>query len=152
MTIRLVSVTENNWRAICALSVGPNQINTIETNQDSLLEAAYDQSHNWHPFGLYHKETLVGFTMIGAFDTDEQTIWLDRLMIDQNYQGKTYGHQAIKAIISYIHQHYVINAILLSVHAHNHQAITFYEKHMFSNTQKIDPENNELIFKRHYTD
>lgn len=148
MTIHLIPVTENNWREICDLTVAPNQRNTIETNQVSLLEAAYDKSLKWHPFGLYHKETLIGFTMIGDLDADKQTIWLDRLMLDHHYQGKAYGHQVLETIISYIHQHYVTNTIFLSVHAHNHHAISFYEKHEFYNTQKIDPENNELIFKR----
>lgn len=145
--MRLKIVTPENWRELCNLKVADNQQHTIETNKDSLLEAAYDSKLNWHPFGIYLQDKPIGFTMIGALDETPGTIWLDRLMIDQQYQGKKYGQHALQLIITYIVTHYPNKDILLSVHPENRVAITFYGKFEFYNTDTTD-ENGEIIFKK----
>ena len=84
--------------------VAPNKYSVIEAF------AAREAGYVALPFGLYEDGTAVGFLMIGygsIGDEDEPEIaennyciW--RLMIDEHFQGKGLGEEAIKAALAYI--------------------------------------------------
>lgn len=102
---------KNLW-PITKLSVQETQKDFVATNVESLLEAYVIITSDGValPFGLYEKETLVGFIMIGygtTGDEDEPAIAADnyciwRLMIDHKFQGQGFGKKALDAAISYI--------------------------------------------------
>ena len=117
MNLIIKDIDETNWRAVVALSVAKNQEDFIESNGQSLLEAAYDVSLNWRPLALYDENQLVGFSMIGA--KRDESMWLDRLMIDARFQGNGYGGLFIPLLIDYMKAHYLIKRIYLSVHEEN---------------------------------
>ncbi|HCM89784.1 MULTISPECIES: GNAT family N-acetyltransferase [Vagococcus] len=141
----LETITQDNWRLVANLSVTKEQINFIELNSDSLLEAAFDEKFNWMPLALYDEAILVGFAMIGDFNEDQKSIWLDRLMIDQHFQGKKYGTQFLKLILNFIKDNWSVKTIILSAHKENQSIFSFYEAFGFKNTHKVDKENGEII-------
>ncbi|EOH74304.1 GNAT family N-acetyltransferase [Enterococcus malodoratus] len=143
MDFLIKEVDETNWRAIAALSVSESQRGFIERNEQSLLEAAYDKSLQWQPLALYHDKQLVGFSMIGA--KQGNGMWLDRLMIDSQFQGKGYGSLFIPLLIDFMKQQYEIERIYLSVHEENEKIIAYYQRFGFIDSQKYDPENGERI-------
>ncbi len=141
----LETITQENWRLVANLSVTKEQRGFIESNGDSLLEAAFDEKFNWMPLALYDEESLVGFAMIGDFNEDQKSIWLDRLMIDQHFQGKKYGKNFLKLILNFIKDNWSVETIILSAHKENQSIFSFYESFGFKNTHKIDQENGEII-------
>lgn len=143
MNLFIKDVDETNWREVRALCVSTNQKGFIESNAQSLLEAAYDVSLRWRPLALYHKDQLVGFSMIGA--KNESTMWLDRLMIDTNFQGEGLGTLFIPLLIEFMKQEYAVERIYLSVHDENEKIIPYYQRFGFLDSQKHDPENGERI-------
>ncbi|MGG5372698.1 GNAT family N-acetyltransferase [Enterococcus sp. AZ196] len=143
MNLTIKAVDEKNWRAVTALSVSTEQQDFIESNEQSLLEAAFDQSFQWRPLALYHDTQLVGFSMIGA--KAGKTIWLDRLMIDAQFQGKGYGSFFIPLLIDFIKQHYEIERIYLSVHEENKKIIPYYQRFGFIDSRQYDLENGERM-------
>ena len=145
MRYQLKPLTKENWQKIANLQVAPDQRHLIEDNRDSLLEAVYATDLNWTPIGLYVDNHPVGFSMIGAQDVQNQSIWLDRFMIDQTHQGKGYGHALFKTVLNYLLQDYPVQRIYLSVHEENTKAFPFYESFGFVDLEKIDPENGEKI-------
>ena len=84
--------------------------------------------------------------MYGDYNVKEKSIWLDRLMIDSNFQGQGLGKAALDVIISHLKENFELKSIYLSVHDTNWQAITLYESFGFLNTKNRDQHNNELIF------
>lgn len=84
--------------------------------------------------------------MYGDYNIKDKSIWLDRLMIDSNFQGHGYGKAALDFIIKYLKENFNLKIIYLSVHDTNSLAIQLYETFGFFNTQNIDPNNDELIF------
>lgn len=143
MNLIIKDIDETNWRAVVALSVAKNQEEFIESNGQSLLEAAYDVSLNWRPLALYDENQLVGFSMIGA--KRDESMWLDRLMIDECFQGNGYGGLFIPLLIDYMKAHYLIKRIYLSVHEENKKIIPYYQRFGFIDSQQYDPENGERI-------
>ncbi len=109
---QLKKVTYDNLWEVVELSVKPNQEYFIASNTDSLFEAylALSEGHSALPFGLYKNERLIGFVMFGYGSTGDEgepliaegnyCMW--RFMIDQNFQGKGYGKEALKACLQYL--------------------------------------------------
>lgn len=111
--IHLELVNSQNEKEITKLKVKENQKDFVASNSQSLLEAKICELAHGHvfPFGIFEKNTLVGFLMIG-YDVDDEwenppsiaynnySLW--RLMIDERYQSKGYGKEALKQAIEFV--------------------------------------------------
>ncbi|MCE7792835.1 GNAT family N-acetyltransferase [Salipaludibacillus sp. CUR1] len=144
--LSIIPVDSSNWRKVVALRPDKSQEAFIESNDMSLLESVFDTEHNWQCYGLFRKDTAVGFMMIGAENKTDRYIWLDRFMIDRSCQGEGLGGSFLKATIKYISGYFDVDEIVLSITRDNSGAKKFYEKHGFSDTGLIDPEFDEEIF------
>ncbi|MFL2072024.1 GNAT family N-acetyltransferase [Marinilactibacillus psychrotolerans] len=138
-------VTKDNWRAIVELKPLTDQEKYITSNAESLLESFYETRYNWSAFGLFKEEYPIGFTMIGAFNAEKEYIWLDRFMIDGQFQGKGYGKKFLQLIVDYIQLKWQVKDIVLSIVKENNQAKKLYETIGFIDTGRIDEENGELV-------
>lgn len=112
-SLRLVPVRGSNIREILALQVAEHQRCFVATNQKSINDAYTVMAvggHVW-PFGIYDGDTPVGFLMLShGVDPDwtdapaiaHGTYFLWRFMIDQRYQGRGYGKQALGLALDFI--------------------------------------------------
>lgn len=132
--ITLQEITKHNWLAVVFLKVRKDQANFIASNAFSLAQLHF--LDNFQAKAIYAEDTPVGFAMYGI-DDDDGEYWIYRFMIDEKFQGKHYGRQAMEAIIEDIrlkkethHQ-----TITLSSEPDNHRAFKFYENFGF---HKID--------------
>ena len=117
-----------------SLSVREDQAKFVASNTFSLAQLNFLE--NFHAKGIYHGEEMIGFTLYGI-DEDDDEYWIYRMMIDQKHQGKRYGMKAIKLVIEDIryikedrHQ-----TITLSYEPTNEHAKHIYGKNGF---QEID--------------
>jgi diamine N-acetyltransferase len=121
--IRLEKVTYDNVDDILGLRVAENQKNFVADNNWSLIQAylTLADGEPVFPFGIYADDTPVGFVMIN-YDDDwtgyEREGWLSsdtyqfykdkpfyyiwRFMIDEKYQGKGYGKEALRRSLEFI--------------------------------------------------
>lgn len=111
--IRLEKVNAKNVWDILKLHVGKDQESFVAPNDLSIIEAYIAVTGNGHafPFGIFDDDVPVGFLMIG-YDVDDSyenppqiaygnySIW--RLMIDEKYQNRGYGKEAIHLAIEFI--------------------------------------------------
>lgn len=111
--LKLEKISGKNVWNILKLRVSEKQKGFAAGNDISIIEAYIAITGNGHafPFGIYENDTPVGFLMIG-FDTDDAwddapliakgnySLW--RLMIDQNYQNKGYGKEAVRLALEFI--------------------------------------------------
>ena len=113
--VHLEELDKYNVWDIMELSVKKEQEGFLASNVWSLVHAYVGNKTNGavYPFGIYDDDTPVGFLMI-AFDYGEvcddkdapeisqNNYFLWRLMIDEDYQGKGYGREAVKLGLDYI--------------------------------------------------
>ncbi|MBU3128335.1 GNAT family N-acetyltransferase [Clostridium tagluense] len=135
MNIYFKKVTSENYKNVILLSVEESQRNFIESNKVSLEEAK--TGDHWRPVAIYNDNDIIGFAMYGYFHC-EKRVWLDRLMIDKNHQGKGYGKFALKLLINHIISEYKCDEIYLSILKDNVNAQRLYEEFNFRFNGELD--------------
>ena len=154
--IRLEKVTGRNVWDVLKLKVSESQKSFVADNETSIIEAYTAITANGYafPFAIYDDNTLVGFLMIG-FDADDYwddapeiakgnyNLW--RLMIDQTYQKRGFGKEAIKLALDFIRTFPCGEASCcwLSYEPENHVARKLYQSFGFIETG--DKDGDELI-------
>ena len=94
--IKIKEIDEYNIDEVRKIKVKENQQSFIETVDECLEEAAiYKQ---WCPVAIYYDNHIVGFAMYGAFGENPDA-WIDRIIINENYQGQGFGKLAMKELI-----------------------------------------------------
>lgn len=158
--LHLEKVNGRNVWDILKLTVFESQKNFVASNDVSIIEAYTAVTANGHafPFGIYCGDTPVGFLMIG-FDTDDY--WTDapdiakgnynlwRLMIDQNYQNRGYGKEAVRLALEFIKTFPYGKAeyCWLSYEPENNTARQLYSSFGFQETGETDGEELIAVLK-----
>lgn len=147
--LHLQPITKDNWIKAISLRVKEDQVNFVASNAVSLAQLNFLE--NFHAQGIYDGETMVGFTLYGI-DEDDHEYWIYRMMIDQNFQDKGFGKQAVELVIEDIkarkENHHT--CITLSYEPENTKAKYLYEKMGFSEVEGFiidDEQVARYIFK-----
>ena len=145
MTLHFEKVTSENRKQIEKLKLFPNQKDYIETVKECLIEA--DESNIWKTVGIYNDQILIGFAMYGFFQEIQSRgqVWLDRLLIDKDYQGKGYGKKAVIKLLRILEDEYKQNKVYLSVYDINKAAIHLYKKIGFYFNGEYDTKGERVM-------
>lgn len=123
MSVTLKEIDEDNWRECIQLKVKEGQERFVATNENGLALAYAHKEMN--PRGIYNESMLVGFIMY-ARDPDDGVYYINRLMIDEKYQGKGFGREALKILIHELKEMGVESVDILH-RPDNRVAIKLYE-------------------------
>lgn len=142
MKIELKEVTAENLRKIAALKVKPGQQNFVAPNALSVAQSKFYPS--WVCLAAYAGEEPVGFAMYGIEDEDG-SLWIIRMMVDEEFQGKGYGRETLQSLIDYIKSRNFVKEIFLSFVPGNDTAKKLYESFGFKDTGRF--EEGEIVYK-----
>lgn len=143
--LNIKMVDKNNFFEVINLKTHEFQNGFIESNALSIAESKYFSY--WQCVGLYDGETLVGFAMYGKIDSEGGRVWLDRYMIDKNFQGKGYGSRFLSLLIKEIESLYKNSEIYLSIYKNNINAVKLYEKFGFKFNGEFDRDGECVMCK-----
>lgn len=145
LNLHFKSVNKNNRKQIELLSVAKNQAGFVESVTECLEDAKNDKSYE--PVGIYDGNTLIGFAMYGLFTdtTPSGEVWLDRLLIDEHFQSKGYGKNAILKLLKMLKDKYKRKEVYLSVYDNNVNAIKLYKKIGFKFNGKLDINGEKIM-------
>ncbi len=101
--ITLQAITADNWQALVALRVAPEQEAWVAPNHHSLLEAAYgfggELAHLLLvPLAIYAGERPVGLLLYNTSPVYDR-FFIMRLMLDREQQGRGYGRAALAQLL-----------------------------------------------------
>lgn len=142
--IRLEKVTEDNYRDCLELKVAENQNQFVSSNMLSLSKA-YVYYHIVTPYVIYNDDMMIGFMMLRKEDNG-YFIW--QFMIDERYQSKGYGKQAMKQAIEWMKQDEKCHEVFLTYKEGNEYARKLYIQLGFQPVSKVD-EYNEINMVMH---
>lgn len=158
--LHLEKINGSNVWDILKLTVSESQKNYVAANDISIIEAYTAITGNGYafPFGIYDDEKPVGFLMIG-FDVDDY--WTDapeiargnynlwRLMIDQAWQNRGYGKQAVQLALDFIKSMPCGKAeyCWLSYEPENEAARQLYQSFDFAETGEMDGDERIAVLR-----
>ena len=158
--IHLEKINSKNVWDILRLHVSKEQEDFVAPNGLSIIEAYVAITGNGHtfPFGIYEEELPVGFVMIGYGVDDSYenpppvaygnySIW--RLMIDEKYQHRGYGREALRLALDFIRSYPCGRAeyCYLSYEPENKTAKELYAEYGFTENGEMDEEEIVAVLK-----
>ena len=97
--IKLKMVDETTFDQVIELSLAEQDKRRVASNVYSLAQAwLLREKHQVFPHAIISGETVVGFLLLTK-DRDKKEYYVWRLMIDQNYQNRGYGKEAMRWVI-----------------------------------------------------
>jgi len=142
--VELREITKDNLEEVLALDVCDYQKSFVSSTVASLAQA-YVYKETAFPFAVYADNTLVGFIMLGYYQTRNQyTLW--KFLIDKEYQNKGYGKEALKQGIQYLQNTFQAKEIYTGVSIGNEQAKHVYKSLGFVETGLVEDGMEELRY------
>lgn len=134
--VELREITKENLEDVLNLKVSENQKDFVSSNAYSLAQTwAYKNTS--FPFAIYADNVIVGFIMLGYYEKKEQyTLW--KFMIDEKYQNRGYGKQALRLGIDYLIRNFNVKSVFTGVVLKNTVAKKLYQSLGFRETGETD--------------
>lgn len=145
-------VTIKNWQSLIKLKVREDQTGFVASNLYSIAQAQFGDEYegHWdlHPFGIYDGNVPVGFLMYGVnFNHPSQQAFIQRLMVDEKFQGKGYGRFAVEKVIEIFRADERIAEVGISYEPHNEGARMLYASAGFVETGRMIEGETEAVLK-----
>jgi len=145
--IELREITWDNFWAVVNLKPAESQAHYLPPTSVFMAQAYVNLKFQYSDvcFAIYHNDDVVGFTKIvfvspgeEPFLFNENTYYLDALMIDEKHQGRGYGKTALKQILAYIKTAPwgKVCSIKTACYQDNTNAAGMYEKFGFVKTDR----------------
>jgi len=146
-------VTKDNWRQLIRLQVREDQRHFVASNLYSIAESQFgdDFEGHWdlHPFGIFDDgDEPVGFLMYGFnFEHPKQQAFIQRLMVDEKFQGKGYGRFGMQKVLEIFRADERIREVGISYEPENEAARKLYASLGFSETGRMVEDEVEAVLK-----
>lgn len=136
--MRLISVTEDNWMDVAALSVKEEQKGFVAPAIGILARGYVYRDCNVKIYAFEKDEIIVGTALVREFTDEPLGYDLQQFMVDEQYQRKGYGSQALQLILDELRTEKHFDHVELCVKKTDTEAIRLYEKHGFVDSGYID--------------
>lgn len=146
--LRLTDVTEDNWIEVASLSVFENQRKYLAPPIGILARGYVYRNCNAKIFVVADVEAIVGLALVREFTDEPLGYELQQFMIDQKYQEKGYGSEALRLILNELRKENHFDHVEVCVNKEDTVAIHVYEKLGFVDSGYIDdqvPDSLNLI-------
>lgn len=136
--IRLTDITEENWTDVAGLSVRDDQKDFVAPPVGILARGYAYRNCNAKVYAIENDGEIVGTALVREFSDEPRGYDLQQFMIDQRYQRRGYGSQALKLILEELRKENHYDHVELCVKKADGEAIRLYEKHGFRDSGYVD--------------
>ena len=136
--MRLISVTEDNWMDVASLSVKEEQKKYVAPAIGILARGYVYRDCNAKIYAFENDGVIVGTALVREFTDEPLGYDLQQFMIDEKYQGKGYGSQALELILDELRKEGRYDHVELCVKKADAEAIRLYGKHGFADSGYVD--------------
>lgn len=136
--MRLISITEGNWMDVASLSVKEEQKGFVAPAIGILARGYIYRDCNVKIYAFENDGIIVGTALVREFTDEPLGYDLQQFMVDEQYQRKGYGSQALQLILDELRTEKHYDHVELCVKKADTAAIRLYEKHGFVDSGYID--------------
>ena len=142
--VELREITKDNLEKVLDLSIYEHQESFVSSTAYSLAQA-YAYRDTAFPFAVYVDNTIVGFIMLGYYESRNQyTLW--KFLIDKKYQNKGYGREALLKGIRYLKDRFGAEKVYTGVKPENESAKHLYRSVGFAATGLVENGMEEMRY------
>lgn len=131
-------ITGENLDQVIELEMEEDQKGFVEDNLYSMAQCAvYD---HYRPLAIYVGKEPVGFILyyfVKDKDGEGDYVYLHRIMVDKDYQGRGYGGQALDLALDHFKRDYPSIAFVELMHYEDNDAASLYESRGFKETGEL---------------
>ena len=136
--VRLVEISEENWRDVARLSVSEQQQAFLDRPMGIIARGYVYRNCNVRVLAIAGDDEIVGVALIRDIDEQPACYELQQFMIDQRFQNRGYGKEALRLIIAVLRKERKYPCIEVCVNQQDHTALHVYKQVGFSDTGYID--------------
>lgn len=136
--IHLVDVNEENWIDIVRLKVRDEQQKYLDHPVGIIARGYIYRNCNARVFGIADNSQMIGVALVRDFTEEPINYDLQQFMIDQRFQNKGYGTEALRLILSFLKQERRYHSVEVCVNREDVMALHVYEKVGFVDSGYID--------------
>ncbi len=138
--IRLAEITEDNWLEAAGLAVSDEQKGFVAPAAGIIARGYVYRDCNAKVYVIEDDGTMVGLALVREFTDEPLGYDLQQLMIDERFQGRGFGDDALKLILDELVKEDHYDRVEVCVKKEDAAAIHLYEKHGFADSGYIDEE------------
>ncbi|MDA7028564.1 GNAT family N-acetyltransferase [Bacillus sp. CLL-7-23] len=140
MSISLKEINATNWYECTELSVSEEQKKIFPVSVVYWMASSkYEYNNELELLAVYDENLIVGVVAYGI-DPDIDAPWITTVMIDEKYQGKGYGKEAVKQLIDLIVKRHHYKKIMIGHRPNNDVAAKLYESLGFHEIKQTEDE------------
>ena len=138
--IRLTDIDENNFFAARRLSVAPEQRGFLDGAEGILARGYLYRNQNARVWAVEADGAAVGLMLVKDMDEEPACYDLQQFMIDRRFQGRGYGTEALRLILSALEAERKYGCVEVCVKRRDTAALRLYEKLGFVDSGYVDPD------------
>lgn len=148
--VHLIDVNEENWIDIARLKVNEAQQKYLDRPIGIIARGYVYRNCNARVFGIADDSKIIGVALVRDFTEEPFNYDLQQFMIDQRFQNKGYGTEALRLILDFLKQEEKYAGVEVCVNREDAVALHVYEKAGFVDSGYIDddlPDCLNLIYQ-----
>lgn len=148
--VHLIDVNEENWIDIARLKVNEAQQKYLDRPIGIIARGYVYRNCNARVFGIADDSKIIGVALVRDFTEEPFNYDLQQFMIDQRFQNKGYGTEALRLILDFLKQEGKYAGVEVCVNREDAVALHVYEKGGFVDSGYIDddlPDCLNLIYQ-----
>ena len=143
--LKLTEVNEQNWLDIRKLSVSDSQTSFLDSAVGILARGYVYRDNRARVIGIAEDDTIIGVALVKDLDEEPACYDLQQFMIDRRYQGKGFGTEALRLILSELENERKYDCVEVCVKKDDTAALRVYEKAGFADTGYIDDDAPDCL-------
>ena len=144
-SIKLTGVTEENWTDVASLTVTDDQKRFLAPPIGILARGYVYRDCNGKVYVIENSTTIIGVALVREFTDEPLGYDLQQFMIDEKYQGKDYGTQALKLILEELKREGHYDHVEVCVNKEAKAALRVYEKCGFVDSGYVDEDMPDYV-------
>lgn len=143
--ISIKSITKQNWYKVIELDAGRHGRQYVSSNSYTILQAMFDNKLEYVK-AIYYKKNPIGLIWFNPYGS--HSMFINRFMIDEKYQGRGLGTEAFRISLKYFIKKYSPRKLTIS--SDNKIALRLYKKFGFIDKKNKFSKNFYRKYKEHY--
>lgn len=136
--LKLIEINEPNYPAFAALTVREDQRAFLDTAAGILARGYVYRACRARVIGFADGARPIGIALVKDLDEEPACYDLQQFMIDRRYQGRGYGTEALRLILTLLQKERRYDCVELCVKKENAAALRFFEAASFRDTGYVD--------------